>query len=41
LAGSSADADLVGGNANLVFCSGAVQNQANTLPLKRLSWREP
>lgn len=41
LAGSSADADLVGGNANLVFCSTAVQNPANTLPLKRLSWREP
>jgi hypothetical protein len=41
LAGSSADADLVGGNANLVFCSAAVQSQANTLPLKRLSWREP
>jgi hypothetical protein len=41
VAGSSADADLVGGNANLVFCTAAVQNQANSLPLKRLSWREP
>jgi hypothetical protein len=41
LAGSSADADLVGGNANLVYCSAGVNNQTQNLPLRRLSWREP
>ena len=41
LAGGSADADLVGGNANLVYCSPAAKNQTQNLPLKRISWREP
>jgi Tfp pilus assembly protein PilX len=41
LAGGSADADLVGGNANIVYCSPAVKNQTENLPLKSLSWREP
>jgi hypothetical protein len=41
LAGGSADADLVGGNANLVYCSPAAKNQTQNMPLKRISWREP
>ena len=39
LAGGSADADLVGGNANIVYCSTAVKNQTQTRPLKLHSWR--
>src|SRR5262245_61211385 len=40
LAGGSADADLVGGNANVVYCSTAISNQSATLPLTVLTWRE-
>ncbi|HSF33409.1 MAG TPA: hypothetical protein VLK82_23430 [Candidatus Tectomicrobia bacterium] len=40
LAGGSADADLVGGNANLVFCSAAVKSQTENMPLKIHNWRE-
>jgi hypothetical protein len=40
LAGGSADADLVGGNANLVYCSSAITSQNQNLPLKILNWRE-
>jgi len=40
LAGGSADADLVGGNTNIVYCSTAVSNQTQNRPLKILSWRE-
>jgi len=39
LAGGSADADLVGGNANIVYCSSAVQNLTESLPMKILSWK--
>lgn len=38
VAGSSADADLVGGNANIVYCSAAVNNQLNNRPLQVLGW---
>jgi Tfp pilus assembly protein PilX len=41
LAGGTVDAELVGGNTNLVYCSPAAKNQTQNLPLKVLSWREP
>jgi hypothetical protein len=40
LAGGSADADLVGGNANLVYCGAAISSQTENMPLKILNWRE-
>jgi hypothetical protein len=40
LAGGSADADLVGGNANLVNCSAAIGSQTENMPLKIHNWRE-
>jgi Tfp pilus assembly protein PilX len=40
MAGSSVDADLVGGNANIVYCSSAVNNQTANRPLRKLSWQE-
>jgi Tfp pilus assembly protein PilX len=40
LSGGTVDADLVGGNANIVYCSTAVTNQTANLPLKILSWRD-
>lgn len=40
IAGGSADADLVGGNANIVFCSSAVSNITENRPLRSLSWKE-
>jgi hypothetical protein len=40
LAGGSADADLVGGNANLVYCSAAIRSQTENMPLKIHNWRE-
>lgn len=40
LAGSSMDADLVGGNANIVYCSTAISNQSINQALRRLSWAE-
>jgi Tfp pilus assembly protein PilX len=40
LSGGTVDADLVGGNANIVYCSSAVANQTAGLPLKTLSWRD-
>ena len=39
LSGGSVDADVVGGNTNVVFCSAAV-NTSQFLPLRVLSWRE-
>ena len=41
LAGSSADADLVGGNASIVYCSQAITNQTLSQPLMILTWRLP
>jgi len=40
LAGGSADADLVGGNANIVYCSSAVQNQTENQHTQVLSWKD-
>jgi len=39
IAGGSVDADLVGGNANIVYCSTAISNQSVNQPLHRLSWK--
>jgi hypothetical protein len=40
LAGANASADLVGGDANIVYCSTAVNNQTNYMPLVTLRWAE-
>jgi len=40
LAEASADADLVGGNANIVYCSTAVSSQTQNRPLQILSWAD-
>ncbi len=40
LAGGSADVDIVGGDANIVYCSSAISNQTFYQPLRRLSWKE-
>jgi PilX N-terminal len=40
LSGGTVDADMVGGNANIVFCSSAVKNQTESLPVRLLSWRD-
>ena len=40
VAGGSADADLVGGNVSIVYCSSAVNNQTANQPLRNLSWME-
>ena len=40
MAGGSAESDLVGGNAHIVYCSSAVNNQMDNMPLRYLSWKE-
>jgi Tfp pilus assembly protein PilX len=40
LAGGTASADLVGGDANIVYCSQAVNSQTDSLPLITLRWVE-
>jgi len=40
LAGGTVSADLVGGDANIVYCSGAVNNQTQYVPLITLRWVE-
>jgi Tfp pilus assembly protein PilX len=42
MAGASLNGELdtVGGNANIVYCSSAINNQTFKLPLKMLSWKE-
>lgn len=40
VAGGSADADLVGGNVSIVYCSSAVNDQTANQPLLKLSWKE-
>jgi hypothetical protein len=40
LAGRSADADLMGGNANIVYCSSAVQNQMENQHTQVLNWKD-
>ncbi len=40
LAGANASADLVGGNANILYCSRAVYENSHGLPLHVLRWVE-
>ncbi len=40
LAGGTVSADLVGGDANIVYCSQAVKDQTDYLPLVTLRWVE-
>jgi hypothetical protein len=40
LSGGSVDADLVGGNAVVVYCSSAVQNATESQPMQVLSWKD-
>jgi hypothetical protein len=40
IAGGTVSADLVGGNANIVYCSQAIGNQTEYLPLVTLRWVE-
>ncbi len=40
LAGGSTNADLMGGNANIVYCSEAITDQTQYRPLLVLSWKE-
>jgi hypothetical protein len=40
LAGADASADLVGGNAAIVYCSSAVYDNSHGLPLNILRWVE-
>lgn len=40
LAGHNVSADLVGGDANIVYCSSAVMNQTQYMPLVTLRWLE-
>jgi hypothetical protein len=40
LSGGSAVADVIGGNANIVFCSTAVTSQTQNRPLRVFHWKE-
>lgn len=40
MSGSSVDADIVGGNANIVYCSKALSDVAEKQPLINLTWIE-
>jgi len=40
LAGGSVSADLVGGDANIIYCSQGIRNQTEYLPLITLRWAE-
>ena len=40
LAGGTVSADLVGGDANILYCSSAVRNQTQYMPLITLRWVE-
>ncbi len=40
LAGGSADADIIGGNSNIVYCSSAITDQTESQPLVINSWIE-
>ncbi|MCK9365161.1 MAG: pilus assembly PilX N-terminal domain-containing protein [Syntrophales bacterium] len=37
---SNAEDDVIGGNTNIIYCSSAVQDQTNFLPLQLLSWKD-
>ena len=40
LAGGSMDADIIGGNSNIVYCSSAIDDQTKNRPLLILNWKE-
>jgi Tfp pilus assembly protein PilX len=40
LSGGTVDADVIGGNANIIYCSSAISNQTNSFPVRILSWRD-
>ncbi len=40
LSGGTVDADVIGGNSNIVYCSSAVNSQTDSFPLRTLSWRD-
>ncbi|HLA26615.1 MAG TPA: pilus assembly PilX N-terminal domain-containing protein [Syntrophales bacterium] len=40
IAGGSTQADLVGGNSSIIYCSAAINNQTANRPLRALSWKE-
>ena len=40
LAGGTAALDMVGGDANIIYCSTAIQQQTDILPLVTLRWVE-
>jgi hypothetical protein len=40
MAGESAILDVTGGNTNIVYCSSAITDQTQSLPLSVLSWKE-
>ncbi len=40
IAGGAAQADLVGGNSNIVYCSDAINNQTTNRSLRVLNWTE-
>jgi len=40
LSGGGVITDLIGGNAEIYYCSGAVRNATQNMPLKKLSWRD-
>jgi len=40
IAGGTLDADIIGGNSNIVYCSTAIDDQTKNRPLRILSWQE-
>ncbi|MFH1429758.1 MAG: pilus assembly PilX N-terminal domain-containing protein, partial [Candidatus Margulisiibacteriota bacterium] len=40
ISGGSVDADIVGGNSNIVYCSSAIDAQTENRSLRILSWKE-
>ena len=40
LSGGTVEADLIAGNANIVYCSSAVKNATDSFPARMLSWRD-
>ena len=40
LSGGTVEADLITGNANIVYCSSAVNNATENVPARMLSWRD-
>lgn len=40
LVGGTVSADLVGGDANIIYCSRAIRNQTDSMPLITLRWLE-